>query len=415
MTTTELKTFKIPTENLHNFDVKFGRLVRKAVKLHLDAPSYRITKTWIRPATIEDNGKVTRPSIELNTVIVSGAAPTLPGYRFLAVLEHAEEGIFIHRVPGTDDVLIRADLRSSKPVCEHCKTARTRTETFVVEHIDTHQQLSVGRQCIADFLGGESPERIAAWAECIAAFCSGHDDEERDIGGRGTTSWSLGAYLGYVVKVANKDGWLSRTKAKEQGFWAGSTADLAFSGMSPTNEEAKVEFLKDYGPMTVEDNEKGLALLRWVEEYLDTLPETEFEASEYLYNVRLIVNAGDVRIRTSGIAASIFRIRQRALETEVAERSRTRRCATSNYVGEPKQRLTFSNLLLEKVIDIQGDYGCTHLHIFIDSAGNELKWFATRECLDTGKAYNVKGTIKKHEEYKGVKATLLNRCVCTEA
>ena len=46
-----------------------------------------------------------------------------------------------------------------------------------------------------------------------------------------------------------------------------------------------------------------------------------------------------------------------------------------------------------------------------------LVWFASStpdNVLDDGIEYIVKGTIKKHEEYKGLKQTVLTRCKLTQ-
>jgi hypothetical protein len=106
------------------------------------------------------------------------------------------------------------------------------------------------------------------------------------------------------------------------------------------------------------------------------------------------------------------------------EASEERRNRVSNYVGEVGKRMKLA-LHIEKVIEMDGDYGKNYLHIFTDEAGNSFKWFASTRLwavdqfgkidyrqenrLDAGAKVVVMATIKKHEEYKGKKQTALSR------
>jgi hypothetical protein len=49
-----------------------------------------------------------------------------------------------------------------------------------------------------------------------------------------------------------------------------------------------------------------------------------------------------------------------------------------------------------------------------DREGNRFKWWASDKRLDpneSGEYLSVKGTIKAHDEYNGVKETVINRVV----
>ena len=57
-------------------------------------------------------------------------------------------------------------------------------------------------------------------------------------------------------------------------------------------------------------------------------------------------------------------------------------------------------------------FGTTWVHTFKDASGNVLVWKTSCACLDIedgGKA-RIKATIKDHDEYNGVKQTILTRC-----
>jgi hypothetical protein len=87
---------------------------------------------------------------------------------------------------------------------------------------------------------------------------------------------------------------------------------------------------------------------------------------------------------------------------------------TSEYVGKEKQRLTF-NLIVNKILRFDSYYGTTTLYIMQDASGNVFKWGASSSLPDEvkeGSAITLTGTIKAHEEYRGVKQTVLTRCKC---
>jgi hypothetical protein len=61
---------------------------------------------------------------------------------------------------------------------------------------------------------------------------------------------------------------------------------------------------------------------------------------------------------------------------------------------------------------IDGDYGVSTLYSLETEDHMSVKWFASRSALGTecdGKVLTLTGTIKKCDEYKGVKSTTLTR------
>src|SRR3954463_14264862 len=96
---TELATFTIRTADFSRFEGEFVKLVKKARKLKVSDPSFEVVGTKIIAAVIVD-GKVQRPGFEVKVVRVSGQAPKLSGWSFVAVLQHEEAGNIVRRVPG---------------------------------------------------------------------------------------------------------------------------------------------------------------------------------------------------------------------------------------------------------------------------------------------------------------------------
>lgn len=82
---------------------------------------------------------------------------------------------------------------------------------------------------------------------------------------------------------------------------------------------------------------------------------------------------------------------------------------SGEYVGEIGDRDVFE-LRIKKAIALYGYYGISTMHIMEDADGNTFVWTTAAKSLAVGETYRLKGTIKDHKEYKGVKQTILTRC-----
>ena len=83
------------------------------------------------------------------------------------------------------------------------------------------------------------------------------------------------------------------------------------------------------------------------------------------------------------------------------------RDAASAYVGK---RLAL-DLRVTFVTDFESTYGVTYVHGFADAAGNKLVHKGSALGPAKGQAIRLKATVKRHEEYKGVRTTYLSRPV----
>lgn len=99
-----------------------------------------------------------------------------------------------------------------------------------------------------------------------------------------------------------------------------------------------------------------------------------------------------------------------AAESLEQVRARETRDAESGHVGAVKERIEFSGVV-EFETEREGYYGTTHVIKFRDDSGNVLTWFASGlQDVARGDMVRVVGTVKKHDEYRGVRQTVLTRC-----
>ncbi len=145
--------------------------------------------------------------------------------------------------------------------------------------------------------------------------------------------------------------------------------------------------------------------LAWAREMVGT--------SDYEHNVKIVAMTGAVKAKTSGIAASIWPAYERAMAREVERRANRASVAGSTYQGTVDSAIVVF-VTITKVLDLESEYGVSHLHLMQDEQGNAYKWFASSERLNVGDFVKLAGRVKKHEEYNGICSTVLTRCASAD-
>lgn len=348
---------------------------------------------------VETSYTVTRVPLTL-----PAEAPKFAGWTFVAVLQHLD-GENIVRTVGEQE--LPAVYRTRGPACDHCKQNRRRNETYVLRHDDGHF-VQVGSTCIDDFLGSDAAGKMADRACMLAdaaGLAEGGCEGFGDGGGGG--SHMLAEYLGFVAWEVRTLGWVSRTIARDRGGMA--SADHAWILMTDRREQEKAKC-----ELSAEDNSLGAAAELWAESLADAT--VDGAKGDYLHNLRAVARTGLVTSRTCGIAASMITAYQRFLGDERKRAERAARPNNNAHVGVVGKRQTFV-VTLDFVTGYEGTYGYTTVLKFVTDAGETLVWKASSTELaraDVGKRFELTGFVKKHDEYKGQKQTMINRCKVVE-
>jgi hypothetical protein len=395
-------TYLIPAGNYGILESRIADIARRAARLVkrgalADATPIGVEKleTVIKP------GKGGDPDAVFYRVRVTGAAPKLAGWSFVATLQHEEGGTVLRTVPTA--TLAAGELnrfRDVAPECHHCNSNRRRNDTFVVRS-DAGELKQVGRNCLAAFLGGLSPNAAASMAEILAAAGEACGAAEGGEGGGGEYVGTLADFLVYTAASIRLNGWVSRAKSIEWDKTATATNVWCtmFPGNHPMARAAAEEFRRS---ITDADRKLAANALAYADENLTA----ESAASDYEHNLRVVVVGGIVKHRVAGIAASLIGWYERAMGVK-RERTRT---AASIHVGTVGKREVFT-VTLAGVHSFETHFGVTHLYRFEDTAGNVLVWKASSaQDMERGSTYKIKGTVKEHGEYKGTKQTVLTRC-----
>lgn len=103
-------------------------------------------------------------------------------------------------------------------------------------------------------------------------------------------------------------------------------------------------------------------------------------------------------------------------EARVAERAKAREEARqadadkSGWIGTIGERRVFT-LTIRMVVEMEGYYGCSYLHVMHDADGNVAVYKGTNKLGSMNDTVTVKATVKEHDVRDGVKQTKIARPV----
>ncbi len=433
------KTYRIPERNLDGLGKQIEKLNRRAARLGVEPVAMCETgeefELWATPhqednpapfqirmdpgetmAQAEERARSVFRSRWLDfyprryvLIEVAGAAPKIAGWSFAAVLQHIEGGNILAYVPGWETKVPDA-YREAEPSCDHCRTRRERKDTYLVCS-DAGEWKQVGRQCLRDFTGHKDPHAIAEWAEALAMFagaCSAAEYDEDFSGGRESRWISMTSFLAAAAWCVRKHGWVSRKQAKESFSALEATADMAMRLIRPgLQSKADMELARERA--NDPDGEHDLRVAREAIEWAQALePKVD---DDYLWNLRVLAHSEATELRQAGLAASMIAAHAHATEREIERRRRAEANKSSEWIGKVGARIE-ADVTMVSTKFFDNNYGGTDLILFVDDAGNRIKWWASAQCgwaPAIGGRYHVRATVKAHEEYKGIKETIVTR------
>ena len=397
------RLFKIPAGNLSMLQARIADLAKRADKVAKKGALTDYTGISLivgEKVVVPQKDPITDLPLPARVYFmceVTGMAPKLAGWTFVATLQHEDGGTILRTVPTVE--LAEGALkkyRAADPWCDHCATKRRRNDTFVVRHDDgTIKQ--VGRNCLADFTGCKSPQTIAAMAQFLAVASGLAEEFEGWSEGKGEMVENIVDYLAYVATAIRLNGWVSRTKARENEFGPQATANIAWGMMHPTPTQKRIY-------PTEADTALAVKALAWTDEKLTEGANAD-SLSDYEHNLHVSVAGGVVTFRLAGIVASLVTYYER----EIGKMLSFEKALTAGHIGTVGKRETFK-LTLVQVFSRESDYGVQHIHKFLSAEGAVVIWKTTSDKFEPGE-YEVKATVKAHDEFRGAPQTIVTRAV----
>jgi hypothetical protein len=330
------------------------------------------------------------------TATIEGETPKIAGWELFSIFENINGVIFTRTVPGKELTYNPTEIK-----CEHCGINRRRNKSFYLQNETTKEFKEIGSTCVKDFIGHD-PKGFLVMAgfnfEDIMKEANEYSGSERFEG------YNLEEYLAMTKAIINVRGWISaagRDRMYEKGIenvvtTASDVVDQFFARMRPALFPKNFEYIYS--------NEQDLEFAKKAIEFFTNKTET----NDYINNVKKILQMGYVPSRKEGLAASIvgsyYMHVQKELQTKTEKQE-------SNHIGTIKERIKGMKLVYVGRNGFDSEFGYTFIHTLKDAAGNVFKWFSTNDIdADFGTEITLDGTVKKHDEYKGLKQTILTRC-----
>jgi hypothetical protein len=395
-----MKQFAIYEGNMERLIKKINRIRNKCNKYGCDfhfaevGEEYRTVKN--------DNGD---ESVLRFVLVEAEGVAIVNGWKYIASVEHTEKGNIINKAC---EIEVPERYYTTEAVCEHCNSNRYRKDTFLVMNEETGEFKQVGKSCLKDFTGGMSAEGVAQYTSLFDELIEG----EAVIGGMGESYYPVKDYLMYVAETIKHFGYV---RTHDSGR---STRDRAFDyykmehgGRFFEKEEERIKREMQsvsFNANAADNSELTEKALEWL--------ESRSEDNNYMHNLKTACNLEYTTWKNLGIITSLFPTFNRELEYQAEkaeqEKQRAEQQASeqnSKHIGSIGDRIEIDVHSIECVTSWETQFGTTRIYKIVDTNGNVYTW-KTSNLVEEEKAKKVKGTIKSHNEYRGVKQTEITRC-----
>jgi len=382
-------TFKVYLSRKDEVEKSLVKLAKKATK-------YNIPLSWEWGAVTEERVQVLVPT-PYQTPNGGMATMLYPVHKYwvqaqeltvdMQPIHQSGWSILAHieRLDGSDQRLVTLiTATETDPLwrvwdmrCDHCGTHRARKAVYICKH-DDGRVVSVGSTCLKEYTGID-PASVFSWA--LVKDVIGTDEEGEGIDWRGMyhPRYDVREVLAYAIQEVGKYGYI---KASEPH----STKDRVETDFS-CEEEVKPENLT-----------RAEAIVAWV--------KAQDDFSDYMANCKAICQCESVEAKRFGYLCYLPVAYDKAMERE---RQKMQSC--SEYLGEVGKRLDVAVKEMHIVTSWESVYGTTFVYKIVDTCGNILTWKTSVMVPDEVKT--LKGTVKAHSEYRGVRQTELTRCKVT--
>jgi hypothetical protein len=182
-----------------------------------------------------------------------------------------------------------------------------------------------------------------------------------------------------------------------------------------------------------------------VDAIIEFINSDEFGGSNYANNLKTLINNDGVDPKHYGLLASapnaLNRHREQQVQRQVEQDERDQ--YSNEWIGNAKDRLELT-VTVKAIRYIDGQFGTTALYTMLTDTNHVVKWFASGKGLGRavnteregflgydgdgnslygpytqtewveateGDVFRIKGTVKGHDEWQGVKQTVLTRVV----
>lgn len=432
-----VKSYMIPEENIENLEKKFSIAARKIRKISpeleptmtkSDHTIVLVRKIELRPCDCRSESTIKKVPYEARRVelkIQDEVVFAENNWAFGGSVEPSgvDGKNFVNvNLSGKDLGFIVPSkyFTANSCTCDYCKTNRKRNKTYLVVNQETGEWKQLGKECLKLFVTGIDVDAIATFESFIK--------EAEDISNPGDEFFYNRRARFVEVQRALE---LAQAATKIFGFVA--TRDNAGNyNIFSTKNIVQAKILKEMGcpsdllNIDSSDREKiNLAALK-LTAYLTTAEEDisnnivalrktvmELPDEPYYNNLKTVLANEYVPLDKLGLLVSTPKAISRYYEFKKMQEEKEKLAKSSNYLGSVGEKISVNFVSGREVACCETQFGLLHIYEFKDASGNTVVWKSS-SSKDIPESGTVTGTVKAHEEYDGIKQTVILRARITE-
>lgn len=387
--------------NMDRLEKKLNRIFNKCKKYGCEF-SYRQVGEEFREIKDEQGNKYTARFV----IVEAEGKAVVNGWKFIASVEHTEKGNIINRI---GEIEVPAKYYTTAAICEHCNSKRYRKDTYIVMNEESGEFKQVGKSCLNDFTNGLSAEAVAQYISLFDELIKG----EAPWGGRGERYYKTETILRYAAETIKYFGYV---RTQDSGR---STSSRSFDYYCVDYDGwwMSRELLKDL-KKEMEDvnfNPNAADTVQLVKDAVSWVLSQDKD-NNYMHNLKTVCSLEYVTGGNLGILVSLFPTYNRELEyqAERAEQERKRAVerakeANSQHIGNIGDRIDVQVHSVTCLTSWETEWGITRVYKIVDVNGNVYTW-KTGSYFNEDEVKTIRGTVKEHKEYRGIKQTELTRC-----
>lgn len=423
------KTYMIPEENVERLEKKFNSAARRIRKIsqEFEPTMTKSGNTVILTREVE----IISPDCRTDSFV-----KTIPYEAREITLEIPDEVVFIEDgwifggtvepsgvkgknfvnfpiLENAENNPVPSKYFSGNPCCcDYCKTDRKRTKTYLVTNRATGEWKQLGKECLKLFVTGINIDAIATFESFIK--------EAEDIANPGDEFFYDRGFK--FVKVADALAFAC-SLYRDMGYVAtrdymGDTNDFCNKNIVQRKLSRLYGYDSDFLNITNSVREeidkiklKSDLVIKDVRVAIETVRQLPDEP--YYNNLKVIVENEYIPLNKLGLLVSIPKAIDRYEEEKKMQEEKEKLAKSSNYIGEVGEKISVNFVSGREVACCETQFGLLHIYEFKDANGNTVVWKSS-SSKDIPESGVVAGTVKAHEEYDGIKQTVILRAKITE-
>ena len=425
------KTYMIPEENVENLEKKFNAAARKIRKINpeleptmtkSDHAIVLVRKIELRPCDCRSEATVKEVPYEARRVelkIPDDVVFAENNWAFGGSVEPSgvEGKNFVNvNLSGKDLGFIVPSkyFTADSCACDYCKTNRKRNKTYLVVNHETGEWKQLGKECLKLFVTGIDVDAIATFESFIKEAEDFANPSDEFFYNRRFKFVKVADALALAVALYCDKGYVATRDAvgDANNFCNKNIVQRKLSRLYGYDSD----FLNITNSARVEidkiniNTDTPIAKIA-VKIVLESVKE--FPDDTYYNNLKAIVSNEYIPLNKLGLLVSIPKAIDRYKEEKKRQEEKEKLAKSSNYLGEVGEKISVNFVSGREVACCETQFGLLHIYEFKDANGNTVVWKSS-SSKDIPESGVVTGTVKTHEEYDGIKQTVILRAKITD-